>query len=98
MTMKLASRAEALFISTLQPSDHPTSDQVAAAVRASLHKYGGSCGCAGACAEEFGDHPDTAKSRMRWALATARQSNALATRAAWVVPHIHGANEESGER
>jgi hypothetical protein len=42
----------------------------------------GVCGCAGACAGEFGEHPDTARDRMRWALATVTQATATATRAA----------------
>jgi hypothetical protein len=38
--------AEALFASYLQPSDHPTSAQVTAAVRDSLRRLGGQSGCA----------------------------------------------------
>jgi hypothetical protein len=68
--MKLTSEAEALFVSALQPSDDPRPDQVAAAVRAGLQRYGGVRGCAAQCAAEFGEHPDTASPRMRWALTT----------------------------
>jgi hypothetical protein len=63
--MTLASKAEALFVSSLQPSDHPSVAQIAAAIRASLRQRGGVCGCAGACADAFGEHPDTARDRMR---------------------------------
>ena len=61
--------AEALFTSSLQPSDHPTADQVRAAVRDSIHRNGGHRGCESACAAEYGDHPDSAFARMRWAIA-----------------------------
>jgi hypothetical protein len=67
--MLLATKAEALFISSLQPSQHPTSEQVVTAIRTSLRAHGGAAGCAGACAAEFGDHPETARERMQWALA-----------------------------
>jgi hypothetical protein len=35
----------------------------------SIHTYGGA-GCAGLVAQEFGDHPEAAAARMRWARAT----------------------------
>jgi hypothetical protein len=60
--------AEAVFTSALQPSDHPTAEQVAAAVRDSLLRHGGQDGCASACAVEYGDRPETARDRMRWAI------------------------------
>jgi hypothetical protein len=62
-------RAEALFASLLQPSDAPTAAQIAEAIAASLRNYGGIAGCAAAVAVEYGDHPDVAVARMRWALA-----------------------------
>jgi hypothetical protein len=65
--MEYAERAEALFLSHLQPSQHPTPDQVAAAIEAGLRRWG-SAGCAAAAAAEYGDHPDTAPTRMRWVL------------------------------
>ena len=65
--------AEALFVSNLQPSDQPTIEQVAVAALGSLLQHGGVSGCAGICAAEFGDHPETAPARMRWALAMARR-------------------------
>jgi hypothetical protein len=69
--MTRASRAEALFISSLQPSQHPTREQLVAAIRTSLREHGGVNGCAGEAAAEYGDHPDTSADRMRWALAVA---------------------------
>src|SRR5689334_8809060 len=62
-------RAEALFVSTLQPSGSPTPDQIRRAVTTTLRRLGVR-GCAGRVAGEFGDHPDTAAARMSWALAT----------------------------
>jgi hypothetical protein len=60
-------RAEALFASSLRPSDQPDRSQVDAAIAASLSRFGpGGCVCA--MAQEFGEHPDTAAARMRWAL------------------------------
>jgi hypothetical protein len=63
-----ASRAEALFLSALQPSGSPSPDQVRRAVTTTLERLGVR-GCAGQVAGEFGDHPDTAVARMSWALA-----------------------------
>jgi hypothetical protein len=64
-----AVRAEALFLSTLQPSGWPSPDQVRRAVTTTLRRLGVR-GCAAQVAGEFGDHPDTAAGRMSWALAT----------------------------
>jgi hypothetical protein len=67
--MTTAIRAEALFLSSLQPSQMPSLDRILTAVIDTLHERGGSRGCAAACAAEFGDHPETSAARMRWALA-----------------------------
>ncbi len=66
-----AVRAEALFVSALQPSGSPSPDQVRHAVSATLRRLGVR-GCAVQMAGEFGDHPDAAVARMSWALATIR--------------------------
>jgi hypothetical protein len=68
ITMLSATMAEALFASSLQPSDAPTAAEVRAAIRMSLRRHHGSRGCAAFCAAEYGDHPDTAVARMRWAI------------------------------
>jgi hypothetical protein len=60
-------RAEALFASSLKPSDQPDRAQVERAIHASLQTLGVT-GCVGAMAQEFGDHPDSAVARMKWAL------------------------------
>jgi hypothetical protein len=61
-----AVRSEALFASPLQRSDDPTVEQVVQAVGQAVRCLGGR-GCAALVAQEFGDHPDTAVLRMRWA-------------------------------
>jgi hypothetical protein len=61
-----AVRVDALFASALQCSDVPTASQVRRAVEAAIRAFGGS-GCAGRVAHEFGEHPETAVMRMRWA-------------------------------
>jgi len=58
--------ADALFASMLQRSDEPSAGQVRNAVAAAMRAYGGR-GCAERVAQEFGDHPETAVARMRWA-------------------------------
>ena len=62
-------RAEALFASTLQSSDLPSSDQVRRAVSSTLRRLGAN-GCVALLADEFGEHPDAAAARMTWALQT----------------------------
>ncbi len=69
--MTLATLAEAVFVSSLQPSEHPTADQVAAAIGRSLRRHGGVSGCAGIFAAEYGEHPEESASRMHWALSLA---------------------------
>jgi hypothetical protein len=59
-------RCEALFVSALQRSDSPTPADVQQAVRRAVRDLG-SRGCAARVAQEFGDHPETAVERMRWA-------------------------------
>src|SRR5688500_3252370 len=61
-------RAEALFVTSLQRSDSPSTDQVRAAVGQALRQYGSGRNCAALVAAEFGEHPETAVMRMRWAL------------------------------
>ena len=63
-------RADAVFVSRLQRRDEPSAGQVRQAVAAAVRTFGCS-GCAGRVAQEFGDHPETAVIRMRWARAMA---------------------------
>ena len=62
-------RADALFASSLQRSDEPTPAQVHQAVAAALAAFG-IRGCAARVAQAYGEHPETAVPRMRWARAT----------------------------
>ena len=59
-------RCEALFVSALQPSDAPTADMITWAIVSAMLRFG-TCGCAARMAQEFGDHPEAAVVRMRWA-------------------------------
>ena len=65
--------ADAVFVSGLQRRDEPTKGQVRRAVAAAVQAFGCS-GCTGRVAQEFGDHPETAVIRMRWARAVAREA------------------------
>ena len=65
--------ADALFVSVMQRSDEPGADQVRKAIAAAVRAYGDR-GCAERVAQEFGDHPETAVSRMRWARAAADEA------------------------
>jgi hypothetical protein len=57
---------EALFASPLQPSDAVTAEAVADAIGSTVRRLG-PAGCTNRMAEEFGDHPEEATDRMRWA-------------------------------
>jgi hypothetical protein len=59
-------RCAALFASALQPSDTPTVVMIATAIRSAVQRFGAR-GCAERMAQEFGDHPEAAAQRMRWA-------------------------------
>ena len=63
-----AARAEALFASALQCSDEPSTWQVEQAVAAAIGTFG-ELGCAARVAQAYGEHPETAVLRMRWARA-----------------------------
>ena len=64
-----AVRANALFASALQRSDEPSAGQVRQAIAAAAARYG-AAGCAARVAQAFGEHPETAVTRMRWARTT----------------------------
>ena len=61
-----AARADALFASALQRSDPATRRQVRQAIAAALGAYGPH-DCTARVAQAYGEHPETAVSRMRWA-------------------------------
>jgi hypothetical protein len=68
-----AARADALFVSALQRSEELSTGQVRQAVASAVRAFG-SRGCAERVAQEFGDHPDTAVARMRWARTVAAEA------------------------
>src|SRR5580700_7007881 len=68
-----AIRADALFVSALQRGDHPGAREVRQVVAEAVEAFG-QRGCAGRVAQEFGDHPETAITRMRWARQVAGQA------------------------
>jgi hypothetical protein len=63
--------ADALFASTLQRSDELNVSQIWRAITGAIDGHG-AAGCAARVAQEFGDHPETAAVRMRWARAAVR--------------------------
>ena len=63
-----AARADALFASALQRSDEPSAAQVGQAIAVAIGAFGAR-GCAARVAQAYGEHPETAVPRMRWARA-----------------------------
>lgn len=59
-------RADALFASALQCSDEPSAAQIRQAITTATSTLGRT-GCAAQVAQEYGEHPETAAARMRWA-------------------------------
>ena len=68
-TQLLAARAAALFASELPTGSRPSGSAIDAAVAASVRGFGGTRGCVAMMATAYGDCPETAAPRMRWALA-----------------------------
>jgi hypothetical protein len=60
-------KAEALFASTLSACEPHDAAELKAAIAAAVRDYHGVRGCAAHMATEFGDHPQQAAERMRWA-------------------------------
>jgi hypothetical protein len=58
-------RCAALFASGLQRSDAPTPEVLTEVISRTVRRFG-IRGCTSRMAQEFGDHPETAASRMRW--------------------------------
>lgn len=77
-TQLLAARAAALFASDLPTGSRLSGAAVDAAIAGSVRAFGGTRGCVATMAAAYGDCPETAAPRMRWALgvvATARQTH-----------------------
>ncbi|MBG0562474.1 hypothetical protein [Actinoplanes aureus] len=84
--MLTAARAEALFTSHLSTGTSPSYDVVDAEIRRAVRAHGGVRGCAADVAAEYGDHPETAAPRMRWARAVVLQLyGARRSRAGWAL-------------
>jgi hypothetical protein len=62
-----AARTGALFASPLQRSDEPSPRQIRQAIATAIGVHGVR-GCAAHVAQAYGEHPETALTRMRWAL------------------------------
>ena len=62
-----AARAAALFVSGLSATRRPTRAEVEASIKRALRTHGGTRGCAADVAAAYGDHPELAAPRMRWA-------------------------------
>jgi hypothetical protein len=65
-----AARARALFASPLQRCDEPSASQVRRAIATAIGVHGVR-GCAARVPQAYGEHPETALTRMRWALTAA---------------------------
>ena len=76
-------RADALFASALQCSDKPSAAQAGQAIAAAIREFGAR-GCAARVAQAYGEHPETAVLRMRWARAVV--TGAFETSLAGIVP------------
>jgi hypothetical protein len=60
-------RAEALFTSDLSAITRPSAAEIAAAIRQAVRRHGGTRGCVATVAQVYGERPETAAPRMRWA-------------------------------
>jgi len=83
-TQLLAARAAALFASDLPTGSRPDGPAADAAIAAAVHACGGQRGCVSTMAAAYGDCPETAAPRMRWALG--------------VVVTVHGARRPEPDR
>jgi hypothetical protein len=63
----LAARAAALFASVLPAGSRPSGPVVDAAIAGAVRACGGTRGCVATMAAAYGDYPEIAASRMRWA-------------------------------
>lgn len=60
-------RAEALFASTLSACEPHDAAELRAGIAAAVRDHNGVAGCAAEVAAEYGEHPEQAAARMRWA-------------------------------
>src|SRR5262249_2610140 len=64
-----AALADALFLSDLPARAEPARIEVATAIRHAIGTHHGIGGCAAEVAAAYGEYPETAARRMRWACA-----------------------------
>jgi len=64
-----AARAEALFNTDLTAGQRPSQAEVVAGIARAVRAHGGVRGCAAEVAAAYGEYPETAPARMRWARA-----------------------------
>jgi hypothetical protein len=76
--LDLATRCEALFVTDLTSRRQPEARQVRSAIMRTIQRFGAQH-CAAQVAQEFGDHPETAIARMRWAREAVFRTYYLAT-------------------
>jgi hypothetical protein len=74
-------RADALFASALQRWEEPSDAQIDQAIAAAVREYGAG-GCAAQVAQAYGERPETAIMRMRWARAVVTGTSEAASRTA----------------
>jgi hypothetical protein len=74
----ITARAYAVFVSDMSCHTEVTDAVTSAAIQRAIRAFGGTDGCAAVAASEYGEHPDTASQRMRWArsMVTALYSSA----------------------
>jgi hypothetical protein len=86
----ITARAYAVFVSGMSCHAEVTNAVTSAAIQHALRSFGGPKGCAAAAARSYGEHPDTASQRMRWARAVV---TALYGSAAHPASVLHEAKE-----
>jgi hypothetical protein len=74
----LAALADALFTSDLSARREHTRIEVASAIGYAISTHQGTGGCAAEVAAAYGEHPETAARRMRWARAVIEGAKAPA--------------------
>jgi hypothetical protein len=89
----IAARAAALFTSDLPTGSRPPRATVTAAIRRAVQIHGGTRACTVVLAGEYGEHPETAAPRMRWARKTVEAVYARGPNQARAPPpHAQGRN------
>ena len=90
-------RAEALHVSSISADRTPTREEVSAAIRYAIRLHGGVRGCAGEVAAAYGEHPEIAAPRMRWALRTVAVTYPARPRHRWSRGGVADLGADSGE-